>query len=441
MDSSVLLAGGFVAGIVAALWSRVKMLAGRLASFFVVTVRIEDTAARAVSHLLWTRFRRSPFGGRRYGALSEYVRSRGRHEQIAWEAPGSEPLVFWSGWRPVLLVALTSSHDTSSIYESTFHLSFVRGTFDIDALVIEAMDLFNAIGRGVDREGGRRYKVIRLSGGRGRTQGGSHSYSLDTDSPKESGKPISIADRPDLRPVGVSLSDLGQPCPPDPLGALAFPPSVWGVVADVRRWLQSKDWYERNRIPWRFGVLLYGKPGTGKSSLIRALAQSLDLPVYSYDLSTFTNSSFSRKWEDMLGFAPCIALMEDIDAVFDGRTNVTAGDDGSALTFDCLLNSISGVADASGVLVCITTNRVERLDDAIGKPTASGTSTRPGRVDRAVLLPDLDEAARHKIATRILADCADLIGAAVAAGGADSGAQFEDRCARIALSRFWAEKA
>jgi len=181
-------------------------------------------------------------------------------------------------------------------------------------------------------------------------------------------------------------------------------PDMELLVRDARRWLESKSWFEEKRIPWRMGVLCHGAPGSGKSTMIRALAQTLDLPVYAYDLATFDNSQLTRAWQDMLGSAPCVALLEDIDAVFHGRDNVTNGEDGDGVTFDCLLNLISGVGDASGVMVVVTTNRLEFLDDALGKPDPDrkGVSTRPGRIDRVVEFPALSEAGRRTIASRIV---------------------------------------
>lgn len=167
----------------------------------------------------------------------------------------------------------------------------------------------------------------------------------------------------------------------------------------------------------------------------------MDLPVYTYDLTTYENAQLVTTWQDMLGAAPCIALFEDIDAVFRGRDNVTAGEDGDGVSFDCLLNLISGVSDSSGVFVIVTTNRIEFLDEALGKPDPEkgGMSTRPGRIDRAVEFPALSVEGREVIAKRILADCPDEIEWMVKAGAGTSGAQFEDMCARTALDRYWAK--
>ena len=49
--------------------------------------------------------------------------------------------------------------------------------------------------------------------------------------------------------------------------------------------MNSEDWYAERGIPYRRGYLLYGVPGSGKSSLVAALAGELDLNIYALSLS------------------------------------------------------------------------------------------------------------------------------------------------------------
>jgi ATP-dependent 26S proteasome regulatory subunit len=63
------------------------------------------------------------------------------------------------------------------------------------------------------------------------------------------------------------------------------------------------------------------------------------------------------------------------------------------------------------------------VDEAIGKPTETGISTRPGRIDRVFEMTNPDEKGRRKIASRILKDYPQLIEQIVADGNNDTGAQ------------------
>ena len=125
-----------------------------------------------------------------------------------------------------------------------------------------------------------------------------------------------------------------------------------------------------------------------------------------------------------------MALMEDIDAVFDGRRNV-AVQSGPGLTFDCLLNCLDGVQRADGLMVVVTTNHLDRIDPAIGQPGKIGS--RPGRIDRIVSMGCLDDPGRRKLAERILGDWPEWIEDICKVGCDDTPAQFQERCGRLAL--------
>ena len=85
--------------------------------------------------------------------------------------------------------------------------------------------------------------------------------------------------------------------------------------------------------------------------------------------------------------ARTILLLEDADAAFGNRRvqNDADGYQGSNVTYSGLLNALDGVASAEERMVFLTTNHVERLDEAL---------VRPGRVDMTV---KLGEATEHQI--------------------------------------------
>jgi chaperone BCS1 len=141
------------------------------------------------------------------------------------------------------------------------------------------------------------------------------------------------------------------------------------LVEDVSRFLASGDWHVARGIPWRRGYLLYGPPGTGKTSLVKALAGTLDLDVAVINLASPRLDDSSLV--DLLSDAPkrSILLLEDIDAAFRGREREEAN---GKLTFSGLLNALDGVASQEGRPLFMTTNHIEKLDPAL---------IRPGRID------------------------------------------------------------
>lgn len=81
------------------------------------------------------------------------------------------------------------------------------------------------------------------------------------------------------------------------------------------------QWYADRGIPFRRGYLLHGVPGSGKSSLIHAIAGELMLDIYVVSLSSsWINDSTLTT---LMGRVParCIVLLEDLDAAFTRSTS------------------------------------------------------------------------------------------------------------------------
>ncbi|MDI1486962.1 MAG: hypothetical protein OHK93_006224 [Ramalina farinacea] len=167
------------------------------------------------------------------------------------------------------------------------------------------------------------------------------------------------------------------------------------VVNDIVKFLHpsTRSWYHDRGIPYRRGYLYYGPPGTGKTSLTFALAGKVGLAIHCISLSdpTMTDDELARLFRALPD--PCLVMLEDIDATHLRRTTYissqgknrcgigeddfeTSGDPGLSLAG--LLNAIDGVASAEGVILVMTTNYPERLDDAL---------TRDGRVDLQIEFP------------------------------------------------------
>ena len=153
------------------------------------------------------------------------------------------------------------------------------------------------------------------------------------------------------------------------------------IVEDVQDFIESASWYHNRGIPYRRGYLLYGPPGTGKSSFIQALAGELDYDIAILNLSE--RGLTDDRLNHLLTIVPnrTLVLLEDVDAAFSNRTQTDAdGYRGANVTFSGLLNALDGVASAEERIIFLTTNHVERLDEAL---------VRPGRVDMTVRLGEV----------------------------------------------------
>ncbi|KAF9202544.1 hypothetical protein BGZ49_007311 [Haplosporangium sp. Z 27] len=158
--------------------------------------------------------------------------------------------------------------------------------------------------------------------------------------------------------------------PKRPLDTIVMDPKLKNyIVEDAKEFFASESWYSERGLPFRRGLLLYGTPGTGKTSFIHALAGELGLNIYVVNLSSknLTDDTLSELVSDTP--SRCLLLIEDVDAAFVQRESKDAA---TGITFSGLLNSVDGVSAQEGRMLCMTTNHLDRLDEAL---------IRPGRVD------------------------------------------------------------
>ncbi|KAI6185205.1 BCS1-like protein [Aphelenchoides fujianensis] len=178
--------------------------------------------------------------------------------------------------------------------------------------------------------------------------------------------------------IGPEWRRMGNPRKKRPLESVVLAAGVADSIrTDVQEFIKCEKWYNERGIPYRRGYLLHGPPGTGKSSFISALAGHFGYSICTLSLSERTLD------DDRLAFllnnAPpnCFILLEDIDAAFVSRdlfdnAQHRAYEGMTRVTFSGLLNAIDGVASSEERLLFMTTNHVERLDQAL---------IRPGRID------------------------------------------------------------
>lgn len=184
------------------------------------------------------------------------------------------------------------------------------------------------------------------------------------------------------------------------------------VSKHVEFFLTRKDWYEKKGIPYTLGFMFHGDPGCGKTSTVKAIANTARRHVINIQLSEIKSKAqlrhlfFNEEIHVMNGQTPerytipiheRLYLIEDIDAMGDAvlerkwkkpeppkEDKKKTGDPWmdreeedakEQIDLSFLLNLLDGTLEASGRILCISSNFPERIDKAL---------IRPGRVDMIV---------------------------------------------------------
>lgn len=164
------------------------------------------------------------------------------------------------------------------------------------------------------------------------------------------------------------------------------------LLGDIADFMNNRDWYNQKGIPHKLGILLSGPPGTGKTSIVKAIAVHYNLPIFSLDLSIINSNAELTTLMAEINYKAkgqvYILSMEDVD-----RSNMFSRDSYHRthdITTDCFLNVLDGIAESHGRLMFLSANDTTPLQNV-------PALLRPGRIDKVITIDHVTDEQLRRI--------------------------------------------
>lgn len=138
------------------------------------------------------------------------------------------------------------------------------------------------------------------------------------------------------------------------------------IKLTVEGFLKSKAIYEAKKIPWKRGIMLWGNPGNGKTSLIKTIISNYDFKPVTV-LPSANDDSMREAFSYAQEQNPALLYFEDLDSLLQN------------INVSLFLNLLDGISTKNGVLIIATANSLDKF--------GSNIKDRPSRFDRKFEIP------------------------------------------------------
>ena len=155
------------------------------------------------------------------------------------------------------------------------------------------------------------------------------------------------------------------------------------ICNHIDKFNANKEFYESKQLLYKTGIMLFGEPGTGKSSLVKALASTYNRSIVNVNVSNLKYIDLVKLTQaiNVDDVRDYIILLEDIDTLFLNREDDKSDKDDQAV-INKLLQFLDSNTSPTNVIFIATTNHLERLDQAL---------LREGRFDLKVEIKPLKD--------------------------------------------------
>ena len=193
---------------------------------------------------------------------------------------------------------------------------------------------------------------------------------------------LEIMPAPVVTEAGLTLSDV--------CGLPNLVRELTHIVDDVAAWKEGKlDWPDISS-----SVLLFGPPGTGKTMSAEALAGSMNAHFVQTSYADCQKAGHMGDYlkaldghvKDAINNAPSVFFIDELDSYGKRSARTTRSDRYMHSVVNGLLETLTKLNDAEGVIVIAATNHLDEIDEAL---------IRAGRFDQklAIGFPDKQGAA------------------------------------------------
>jgi chaperone BCS1 len=176
-------------------------------------------------------------------------------------------------------------------------------------------------------------------------------------------------------------------------------------LGKINTFIKDDQYYKKRGLPYKVSFLLHGPPGCGKTSIIRAICNEYQLPVFIMNMNDLSNHDVNSLLMDMRKIVrnseKYVVLLEDFDRVLekiksksynsrfnnynhnDYDYNSNLANSSKEISMDCILNFLDGIDESYGRITIITANDITDI-------ICNEALCRPGRIDHDVKLDNCD---------------------------------------------------